>query len=190
MVLAGLELPTLSQEITVLHNVLDFDPRQAYAAADYPELAAKLGQKYYDPKTGWTYKLVKLNDSGGFGTGTGALSAGRKLMKWVSAALHTMQNTTAANSRISGITPKGLQNLSQGDLFLVIVDGEHIPVVVGTEASDAVTDGNYVIPSAADTGKVDDGGSGYTEGSEDLIAEETSTTADDEVLVRTVKELR
>lgn len=174
----------------MLHNVLDWDPRQAFASADYPEMVKKLGQKFYDPKTGWTYKLVKLNNASGFGSGTGALSAGRKLMKWVSAALHTMTQTTAATSRISGITPKGLANLSQSDLFFVIVDGEHIPVVVGTEASDAVTVEQYVFPSAASTGKVDDGGTTYSEGAKDLIAEETSTTADDEVLVRTVKELR
>lgn len=168
--------------------VLPFPETKAFPAADHPGMAKAKGQTYVDI-LGRKLKLVELDLTAGFGSGSGADSAGRKFFKWVSRTLYTMEPTTAATDRISGVSPKDLQNLVDGDLFLVVVFGRAYAVLGGS--TDAAVAGQYLLPSTdADKGKANGGGTGYTEGVEDIISLTTEATTDDtELVIDIVKEL-
>lgn len=148
---------------------------EAVASADHARMADLLGTTFHK-SPGKEFRYVKLNHSGGFGTGSGADAAKNKVFEWVDQLLFTVKPANAATDRVAGVSPSETPNLADGDIFPVQIDGE----CVVTVASDgALVAGEFVIgDDDTDLGKVTSGSTTETPGVDFAIALEAQATGD------------
>lgn len=155
-------------------------------ASTYTVLAASLGVEW-DAEPGKTYRLVKLNHSGGFGTTGTSLDAGAKLFEWVDEDLYTVKPANAATDRAAGVSVVGQKNLADGDIFALQIDGQ---CYVTTASDGALVEGEFVIgDDDTDLGKVTSGTTTETPGVDFAIALAAQASADSTCLVRIVRKL-
>lgn len=148
-------------------------------------LANNLGHEV-DIGDGRRFKLFKASATIGSAS-TAALNANGKLLKFTTETSWTVEGGTANTSRICCVVPdEGPKALASGDYFWGQIKG-NFTGRVGSAASDQVDAGEYVFCSTdADLGKMDDGGTSFTQGQTCAIALATSSTADAQVACKIV----
>lgn len=152
------------------------------------ELANLLGHKFTHGD-GRVFKLAKASATIGAST-SAAVYANGKALKWTDDAANTVEGGAANTDPVCGVVPdEGPITLASGDYFLMQIAGDFTGRV-GSAGSDQVDAGEYVFCSTdADLGKLDDGGTTFTNQVTFAKALTTSSTADAQVVCRIVGEL-
>ena len=169
-------------------STIPFHPSESFAAADFPELAALVGQEFRHGLR--SFRVCKAAAAIG-STSSAAVYAQGKLLKWstqsTTKSSSTVAGSSATTSRICAVVPDdGPLAIASGDVFLGQIEGMNTAGKLGDQSGDDTTAGHYIISSAdADLGKIRTGGSdgeAITEGVACGRALSTQATDDGQVV--------